>query len=394
MAMTLPAGQSENNPLYFKNPVSWKPPYFLQPCVSAATDTESVKESSVIANFYSAVDRLSTTSLDLRVTECQPLAANELAGNSSASPCSNTVRSSFIPVLCTEIAEGDRGSLRTLAMMNTIESTETANILQGSEELTNDPPKNVPYSGRFDVSYQKDGDTPPFRKWMRSFRRKEPKRRAIVCPLIEDGIVLKDEDATSNMPSSKTGTKTPSSSMRFVTAVKTASNTFASLSIAGGSARRKSSGGTLDDATVMRMRDRRCALEELINTEEYYIADLKVLVNVSFFLHDYSCFFMLLIFIEHNKLYFSALNDCECISTDIKDAIKRNVSEILDLHESLLSDIFRVLPAASHQIQNYKGKFLDISPQVGELEKTHILSNPDAALKVAEVFDKMVGSKG
>lgn len=97
-------------------------------------------------------------------------------------------------------------------------------------------------------------------------------------------------------------------------------------------------------------------------------------------------------FTEHNKLYFSVLNDCECISADIRDAIKRNVSEILDLHESLLSDIFRVLPAASHQIQNYKGKFLDISPQVGELERTHILSNPDAALKVAEVFDKMVSA--
>lgn len=86
------------------------------------------------------------------------------------------------------------------------------------------------------------------------------------------------------------------------------------------------------------------------------------------------------------------LNDCECISVDVRDAIKRNVSEILDLHESLLSDIFRVLPAASHQIQNYKGKFLDTSPQVGELERTHILSNPDAASKVAEVFDKMVST--
>jgi hypothetical protein len=98
-------------------------------------------------------------------------------------------------------------------------------------------------------------------------------------------------------------------------------------------------------------------------------------------------------FAERGKLYFSVLNDCDCISADVKDAIKRNVAEILDLHESLLSEIFRMLPAASHQIQNYKGKFLDISPQVGELERTHILSNPEAAAKVAEVFDKMVSSK-
>lgn len=87
------------------------------------------------------------------------------------------------------------------------------------------------------------------------------------------------------------------------------------------------------------------------------------------------------------------LNDSEGISTDIKDAINRNISEILEHHEALLKDIFDILPSASHQIQNYKAKFLEVSPQVGEQERTHVLSNPEAAAKVAEVFNKMVSDK-
>lgn len=276
--MTLPVRQLDNDPLHFKDPVSCGP-HFLRPF---ATSVESFKESNVIANFHSTVN---TTSLDLEVTECQLPAANESASSSSASPRSHppgVIRPRFIPALCTEIVKGGRDSLETLALINTTESTATAGTLEAFEEFINVHPANFSHSERIDVSYRKDGDTPPFRKWMKSFRRK---RRITANPPMEDTGALKDEDAISNIPSTKTGTKTSSSSMRFVTAVKTASNTFASLSIAGGSARRKSSGGMLDDATVMRMRDRRCALEELINTEEYYIADLKVLVNVSFYLH-------------------------------------------------------------------------------------------------------------
>lgn len=279
MTMTLPARQSDNDLLYLHGPVSREPPYFLQPCILATADAESLKGSNIIASFNSAIDRSSTTSLGLGVTECQP---NESVGSSPASLCSyslDAIRTNTVPVLYTEIVERDRGSLETLALIN----TNIAGTLENFEESTNASPGNLSRSGRFELLYKKDGNTPPFRKWMRSFRRKGPKGRAIVYHLssMEDASALKDEDAMSNMPSSKAWTKTPSSSMRFVTAVKTASNTFASLSIAGGSARRKSSGGTLDDATMMRMRDRRCALEELINTEEYYIADLKVLVNVS-----------------------------------------------------------------------------------------------------------------
>jgi hypothetical protein len=90
----------------------------------------------------------------------------------------------------------------------------------------------------------------------------------------------------------------------------------------------------------------------------------------------------------------SVLNDCEGTPADIKEAITRNVSEILDLHERLLAEIFHVLPAASHQIQTYKGRDSGMAPHAEEFAGVHVLANPMAAAKVAMVFDKMVSNRG
>ncbi|RPA97540.1 hypothetical protein L873DRAFT_1790895 [Choiromyces venosus 120613-1] len=208
---------------------------------------------------------------------------------------------------------------------------------------------------------------PGFQKWLKSLCRRQPAPRSGVYPHFH-GDGPDDDWAASIFSSSGTGNKTTSSSFKFVTAVKTASITFASISMEDGSLRRRNSAVALDNDTMARMRDRKCALEELINTEEYYIADLKVLVN----------------------LYMSILNDCEGIPADIKDAITRNVSEILGLHEELLEEIFHALPAASHQIQTYKRRNFDMSSQADEFAGSNVLANPMAAAKVAMVFDKMI----
>jgi hypothetical protein len=180
----------------------------------------------------------------------------------------------------------------------------------------------------------------------------------------------------------------------FVTAVRTASVTFASVSVGGGGGaslgKRRDSVVMLDTETISRMRDRKCALKELINTEEYYIADLRVLVNVSFLWRVRKCQAASLNITK--KLYMSVLNDCEGIPVDIKDSITRNVSEILDLHERLLAEIFQVLPAASHQVQTYKGRDSVMIPYAEEFAGIHVLANPMAAAKVAMVFDKMVSN--
>ncbi|PUU75562.1 hypothetical protein B9Z19DRAFT_1131105 [Tuber borchii] len=208
---------------------------------------------------------------------------------------------------------------------------------------------------------------PGFQKWLKSLCRRQPSLRpGAHTPFRGDDS--NDDNWAASIFSSGIGDKATSSSSKFVTTIKTASITFASLSMEDESLGRKNSAVALDNDTIARMRDRKCALEELINTEEYYIADLKVLVN----------------------LYMSILNDCEGIPIDIKDAITRDVSEILGLHEKLLEEIFHVLPAASHQIQTYKGRNFDVGSQTDEFAGSNVLANPMAAAKVAMVFDKMI----
>lgn len=74
---------------------------------------------------------------------------------------------------------------------------------------------------------------------------------------------------------------TRDSSNEYVTEVRTASITLASLGTSmNTSAHRNSNCNALDKETVERMLDRKHALEELITTEEYYIKDLKSLKDV------------------------------------------------------------------------------------------------------------------
>ncbi|CAZ80044.1 unnamed protein product [Tuber melanosporum] len=207
---------------------------------------------------------------------------------------------------------------------------------------------------------------PGFQKWLKSLCcRRLSLRPNVHTPF--QGDDPDDDDWAASIFSLGMGDEADSSSFKFVTAAKTASITFASMSLEDESPKRKNS-VALDSDTIARMRDRKCALEELINTEEYYIADLKVLVN----------------------LYMSILNDCEGIPADIRDAITRNISEILCLHEKLLEEIFHALPAASHQIQTYKGRSFDVGSQADEFTGSNVLANPMAAAKVAMVFDRMI----
>lgn len=287
MAMAIPVCLPDSDSLCSKDPIPLSAPYFLRPFISASEGAGSSKESSTATSFHSIADRLSVASMDLGTKKGQPPSANESDTNPATNPCSaypNGNWSIHTPVVHTEVVEGDRSSLKTLELNKSMESTGTTGISERFEESALPSPYGSQYQVPLSTSHRKDRDALQFRKWIKSFRRKEPKSRTNVYPSIEHGVFLNTGDAVSIIPSSKTGTKTPSSSMRLVTAVKTASHTFASLSVTGGSARRKSSGGTLDDATVMRMQDRRCALEELINTEEYYIHDLKNLKNVGLYL--------------------------------------------------------------------------------------------------------------
>lgn len=177
----------------------------------------------------------------------------------------------------------DTDDKKSLVSIETVATMETAPQFQNSpRQLSTEFPRGL-------GPHNQSTGAPGFQKWLKSLSRKRRSRRAgIIHPSFQDDASDDDDgNAVASVVSSRAGSRAASPSLRFVTAVRTASITFASISIGGGGGgaasmgRRRNSAVTLDTETISRMRDRRCALEELINTEEYYIADLRVLVNVS-----------------------------------------------------------------------------------------------------------------
>lgn len=158
-------------------------------------------------------------------------------------------------------------------------------------------------------TYDLPGQTRPFNKWISNLQKRAGGRRQSIGAKDADTTIEKDA-LSSPSGSRRRGHKKSSSesSSGFVTAVKSASVSFVSVSVAPKSKRlelsfkhargersSKASEGArhsedssfgvrsliIDQAVAGRSVQRRRILEELITTEEAYIADVKFLMNVS-----------------------------------------------------------------------------------------------------------------
>lgn len=151
----------------------------------------------------------------------------------------------------------------------------------------------------------------PFSKWMRTIQKRTASRRQIFDN--DDSVVGTERSLTSaaaqELSKSHHKKSSSGSSLGFVTAVKSASLSLASFSIATHSMRRSesfrcvhvdrgckaSAYGTrrsedtshnthtvvIDERVIHRSLQRRRVLEEIISTEENYVADIRFLMNAS-----------------------------------------------------------------------------------------------------------------
>jgi hypothetical protein len=158
-------------------------------------------------------------------------------------------------------------------------------------------------------------NTQPFRRWMSTLRRRHAQRwKDQLADLPRLSFETADEMSVISRPvgrrseSVRRASESMSSSMGYVTTMKAASMTVASTSIAPRSdaglqgkvrlgnrssnysdarrsieSHRGALGPVLDESTWLRSLQRRKVVEELIASEESYIADLKVLINVCLF---------------------------------------------------------------------------------------------------------------
>lgn len=200
---------------------------------------------------------------------------------------------------------------------------------------------------------------PPFKRWMSTLRRRHTQRQRAQTPLMERWSLdeLYGEATTKLSPLPNVSESTPrvsgsmSSSLVFVRAMKSASITLASVSIAprshrgwpsklrvenrssgisGARVSMESNAGSLgpiiDEGAWLRSVQHRKVLEELIALEESYIGDMKVLVND----------------------YFMLLSSVPSLSSQTRAAIQQNVTQILQLHEDLLGELHKTVPHAEY----------------------------------------------
>jgi hypothetical protein len=147
----------------------------------------------------------------------------------------------------------------------------------------------------------------PFNKWLKSLQRRATQRRKTVsCDLDGPGRERKLFGSLARERRSRHKKSTSGSSSAFVTAMKSASISIASFSIAPRSRKLGTShhhqtdrsskasnvgrfsedssyidrGIIIDQAVTNRLLQRRRVLEEIITTEESYVADVKFLMNV------------------------------------------------------------------------------------------------------------------
>lgn len=204
---------------------------------------------------------------------------------------------------------------------------------------------------------------PPLKRWVSTLRRRNLQRRKPVASQATDRWYCGDESNVrsprrSNDLSQHRKSLSQSSSMGFITAVKSASITLASASIgplrsrssnprgSGNSEVRASMDSTavplspiLDEATWLRSLQRRKILEELVSTEESYLADMKAFVNVR--TNDFNHLLANVV-----QVYSTLLASMPTMPSQIRTSVEQTVTQIVQLHDELLGELYKVLPNA------------------------------------------------
>ncbi|KAI9846628.1 MAG: hypothetical protein M1838_001227 [Thelocarpon superellum] len=248
----------------------------------------------------------------------------------------------------------------------------------------------------------------PFKRWVDTMRRKSLNPVQTLAPSDKREPLEESDEGTAGVGGRLLHKKSTSfSSSAFVSAIRTASLSLASVNLPSRSRRsgphsyRRSANRSsksseletrvssdsktivnvplLDEAVRKRAIQRRRIVEEMISSEESYIADMKILINV----------------------YFSLLASVPTLSQQTRASIQRNVSEILRLHEELLGELHQVVPNSEYNqdlasrktvpaAQHIHWRGLDAVPEACPDAAPNHPSGTDATTAVA-VGDQFVG---
>ena len=214
----------------------------------------------------------------------------------------------------------------------------------------------------------------PFNKWMTHLQKRTTQRRNTVGCDRDCQAWGKTHPRSPSLKRRLRHEKSSSgSSSAFVTAVKSASISIASFSIAPRSRKTGTSshhhrtdhsskasnagrhseessyfsrGIAMDQAVTNRLLQRRRVLEELIMTEESYVADVKFLMNVRL----QPCLFFPPIKRTYTtcQVYVTLMASIPTVSLSLRASIHRNLNEIVELHDELLGGLHCSVPHSEY----------------------------------------------
>lgn len=206
----------------------------------------------------------------------------------------------------------------TIRLVGVAESANEAQETPSDDELDHNLAESKPESEESDsgslVTLAQEDEWPPgshrsterqaFQRWLSKLRRKRFQQPALVTPRSQrwtlDDFDGRPVSPRKKRPSHHQKSASYASSTAFVTAVKSATATLASTSLATLSRRNskwrrgqqrssqqsdarpsfETTHSLIDAAAGQRSRKRREKIEELVQTEEGYVSDLKALFNV------------------------------------------------------------------------------------------------------------------
>lgn len=211
-----------------------------------------------------------------------------------------------------------------------------------------------------------------FSRWMSSLRRRTMHKH-LLSP--ESPHILID---LNGRPQLLHRDSSSGSSFGFVTGVKSATVSLSSTAISRSACRslRTPRGRSSEESTgritpadrfsVERALRRRRILEELIQTEESYIGDIRLLMNV----------------------YITTFAACPGHDA-LRLAIHQNLSDILRLHDEILGDLHRVVPYSEYSYADTapKGHRRWTSLDSG---RPDMLAEPQIAAEVSRIFAQKV----
>ncbi|KAM3566758.1 hypothetical protein ARSEF4850_000292 [Beauveria asiatica] len=211
-----------------------------------------------------------------------------------------------------------------------------------------------------------------FSRWMSSLRRRTMQRRLLAAETPALLVGLRGRSQPIHRDSSS------GSSFGFVAGVKSATVSISSTRIARSTGRsiRTPLGRSSEESTgrvtpadrfsIERALRRRRILEELIQTEESYVGDIRLLMNV----------------------YVTTFAACPGHDS-LRLAIHQNLAEILRLHDEILEELHRAVPYSEYSYADAQPKGHRRWSSV-ELSRPDMLAEPQTAAQVAKIFSQKV----